>query len=94
LARACCVRTVAYETGEVVYRRGEVSHDLCFLLAGEVHVMSHLDGQIVTSSLSKEAETFFASDGKMLFKIAHPGAAPLCPPKLDERSDGMACEEM
>ena len=66
---------VSYSQGEVVFRKGEASRDLMFLLSGEISILSpSVEGQ-VTAVLqsSPPREVMLSPNGESLIELEHAG---------------------
>ena len=69
------ITPVSYTAGEVIFRKGEVSRDLMFLLAGEVSVLSPMEKDKRISILSHGKEVMLSSDARPepLITLDHAG---------------------
>ena len=56
------IRPISFVRGEVVFRKGEQSRELMFLVDGEIRIYSPMDNR-VAGVLTKNSETLYGSDG-------------------------------
>jgi CRP-like cAMP-binding protein len=66
------ITPVAYPRGETLWRRGDASRDLAFLVAGQVVVLSHVTHQAI-SIITKDTETYLSQEGFALIEQPHNG---------------------
>ena len=52
------IKPISYQQGEVIYRKGEASRELLFLIEGEVNIMSNFDEGEVARRLTPEGEVY------------------------------------
>ena len=73
------IKPVSYSKGEIVFKRGETSRELIFLLAGEIAVYSPLDGRLLSKITPTEEILFSApvsptSKPEPTMRLKHAGA--------------------
>lgn len=74
------IKPVSYLKGEVVFKRGEPSRDLFFLLAGEVSVLSGITGRAAMRITPTEEHCLSSSDPpEVLYTPRRPFLSPLAP---------------
>ena len=66
------IKPVSYMKGEVVFKRGEPSRDLFFLLTGEVAVYSSITGSIATRITPEHEVTMSLDSAKPAGRFSLP----------------------
>ena len=66
------IKPVSYSASEVIFRKGEPSRELMFLLAGEVTILSPLDNR-PSAVISKNAEVLLGPNGDPVLTLQNAG---------------------
>lgn len=70
------ITPASYSVGEVIFRKGETSHDLMFLLVGDISILSTTEADVVTTILTSHPtprEIILARDGTPLLTLENAG---------------------
>ena len=67
------IKPVSYAKGEIIFRKGEASRDLMFLLSGEVSILSPIEKDRIIAVLSQQTEYMLAPNGEPLVALDNPG---------------------
>lgn len=58
------INPVSFIRGEVIFKKGEPSRELLFLLSGEISIKSTMDNKKITAIITRDTETLLAYDGE------------------------------